>query len=694
MRRLVFPSLISPFRIAVLALAAGCVGPRANVDEQAARLSSLDPAPITAIPLPCSADHVDALREIEIVHPSVVDPSQNGGLSSNQVAGAPWSFRTLVENLAPGGDTDDYLFNLFSSWETAQTVNGESILDRQNGIDNTILNPGGGFFAGLTNGKPHFDLANAPFELIAIANRLDLRDPSSAPTTAGEGRFVFGLKQNGSFNSMTVIFEYRLPTTLTARQWATEWHKLGALDPVANQAQYLAQLQSITARFTKRDGAGSPPHIDQIRTNEIALGNFSGGQPWQLREFNTAADGFMRPATTKNAPRQLAFNNSAALTTFINANLAALDATDTSFLQLVMPTSLPDGTAFLGGKADEVGNVWTAPGLDNAIAQDNFGLLTCSGCHLDNKPPGDVAFYQVSPTALPGNDGTGRLSSFLLTGDPSTANSRNTRVPGDLRRRATDMANVLCTGVTSDVRRTVVFVFGPTRTGQDMFIRGGFDYGFSNAKRGTACTNSPLDVTANQACSLPIVAYNNTLNATTVSWKSGDAFLDWGGLSPALSGREPSQGTTPYSPAGSPMDWTSNNASYCGAGSCATYQGNGFGNFANTGATPTWLNGIALEPNGQGSSFANGSSPPVPWGGSHYWIWDAQIDCAQAIPDAAGNRWFELKSFVSNGGGGWEADVTQTGGKPYPGGNNHYAKCGTGNVFWRGLPSRGEFALR
>jgi hypothetical protein len=70
--------------------------------------------------------------------------------------------------------------------------------------------------------------------------------------------------------------------------------------------------------------------------------------------------------------------------------------------------------------------------------------------------------------------------------------------------------------------------------------------------------------------------------------------------------------------------------------------------------------------------------------GAHYWMLDVDMDCARALPDADGNRWFEVKSFISNGPG-WENDLRQPG-APYASGN-HFALCGKVNVFARNVPT-------
>ena len=386
---------------------------------------------------------IDPLKSVEIVHPNVV-----GDARASNVSGGPWSFRTLITNMAPSSNTpavDAFLRGIFESWLSDQIVNGELVPARSGAT--SVLD----LFTVPNSNPRQFDLTKAPFELIAIANRLDLR----SPTIAGEGRFVFGLKfpavgsGKGFFGSMTLIMEYALPLKApldTPAKWAAKWHELDALDPVAAPAAFNAKLQEITDMFSVRNAFVGRPNgsaINQMRSNEIQLGS-----PWQLREFNMNAAGQMLPATTKNSPNRAAIDNSQALLDFVSQT-PALGSNDTSFMALNFPATF-GGNLFLGARADEdFSNRWLLPNGENqtnSVRVDNLGQLTCNGCHNENKAPGDIAFYQVSPTnstfnpTTGLNDGTGRLSQFMTVGDPS----KGARRPAELNRRADDMATLLC----------------------------------------------------------------------------------------------------------------------------------------------------------------------------------------------------------------------------------------------------------
>lgn len=176
-------------------------------------------------------------------------------------------------------------------------------------------------------------------------------------------------------------------------------------------------------------------------------------------------------------------------------------------------------------------------------------------------------------------------------------------------------------------QRTVVFIYGQTQSGEDMFIRGGIDHGYAANHLGKQCSDSNFE------CAIPI-QHRNLLNATTAPWKSGDSYLDW-------YGHEASQSAEAE---GSPLDWTTN-------------------------SWPSdWGTVRTVEVDGYGLT-------PLNTFGMHYWMLDVDMDCSKTV-----NGWFELKSFIARGAG-WERAINQSG-TPYQSGN-HFAQCGKLNVFMR-----------
>lgn len=199
-----------------------------------------------------------------------------------------------------------------------------------------------------------------------------------------------------------------------------------------------------------------------------------------------------------------------------------------------------------------------------------------------------------------------------------------------------DTELALADSASPSLQRTVVFIYGETKSGQDLFIRGGLDHAQALARLGRRCSS------ANMECALPIV-HRNLQNPTTTPWKAGDGFLDW-------YGRESGQGSSGGRPAeGTPLDWSTN------------YW------------PPAWGAQKTVASDGYGGE-------PLNMFGAHYWMLDVDMDCSKGF-SAGGASWFELKSFISNGPG-WESDVHQPG-APYAS-NNHFGQCGKLNVFRRG----------
>jgi len=177
-----------------------------------------------------------------------------------------------------------------------------------------------------------------------------------------------------------------------------------------------------------------------------------------------------------------------------------------------------------------------------------------------------------------------------------------------------------------DIRRTVVFIYGQTQPGQDMFVRGGTQGG------------GPIRI-----------RHRNWLNPHTNAYRWGDAYLDWNGGE--FGQAQPAGGFG----GGSPVDWTTSLA-----------QG--------AGQPYAWTAGYGIADE---NNF-----------GMHYWMFDVDMDCEQATADGAGRRWFELKAFIAPNPG-WEGDIAQASSPPPPYPSiNHMGQCGMVNVFVANFPNR------
>lgn len=378
---------------------------------------------------PCDAIVIDDFKELVIVDEAVLRDAR-----TLNATGGTWSFRHAVEAMVPMGvDAGEFVRSWLVEWVTLKTFNSYT-LDRPNearagDMTQRVLCPWQKELPAngcnddcsmCTANPPKLDLAKAPFRLIAIVNRLDLREkPDLSPT--GESRLVFGLTSGPGDNPASVhmpgavIFEYALPTSQNAKQWAELWHSLGKHK--AFDDAYKAELEAHTNKWVSRGAQPSAQNgsaISQIRSNESALNWI-----WQLREFKLGSDGGLHLTGTRNTPAG-ELNSQPQLVQWVNANAAAIKA-ETH----VVPASL------LGGSADALIYRWDLPGVDEQVRK-KFSQNTCNGCHTQENPSVDTAFH-VSPFRT----GPDRLSKFLY--DP------NNRAADDLTAREKSMRTALCT---------------------------------------------------------------------------------------------------------------------------------------------------------------------------------------------------------------------------------------------------------
>jgi hypothetical protein len=382
-------AMMAAMAITLAFAASGCVGNDSPIKQ--ARNS----VTLSADTPPIASD-----KELMITHASVVLDSRASSASDGH-----WSFRWLMEQMTPDGVTPaDFVASWLNSLHTT-SVNGFAVDDRT-GVD-TLLSA----WPRTSDGK--LDLAQAPFRLLAIVNRLDI----TLADSPGEGRFVFGLvdPKTGNGRALSVIFEYRLAPLGTCddrRTWAARWHALGSL-PFG--ADYNEALQDVTDGFAARGADSSRPagsSLGQLRLNEGELEGF--GQAWELREFNLVTDAsgtFLRLTTTKQNPDQ-SLNGSTQLAQFIVDNAA-----DIRNGVAVFPA------AMLGGQspANGTNTTWrfpNQPAIDEPL-RHAFAVQTCNGCHDAETEQSDF-FFHVTPLGGPiasGSDGQNRLSDFLRLTD-------------------------------------------------------------------------------------------------------------------------------------------------------------------------------------------------------------------------------------------------------------------------------------
>jgi hypothetical protein len=399
------------------------------------------------LPIPIPVPPPDPMKALMITDLGVIeDPGRTFNSCTNQ--GTPmgkWTFGYLMQQMAnqpvSGISPSDFVMRWLTRWEFDQAVNDWTVGKRPN-IKTLIIDPWVAASGGP--GNP-LDLSKAPFRLLAIVNRVDLRGNllygGGGSDNGGEARFVFGALGPGcQALRFTVIFEYgiRKNSCSAEKQWANQWMALNGLVP--GTPAYNTKLEQITEQFAKANADPLKPNhsaLNQLRTNEIALSS-----PWQLREFHVAAGdsdaGHLREVTVKQTP-DITLNQTATLTDYVNANAAAIIAQEHD-----VPLDFPGiGSPFLGGAANVptpafFWNNGASPTITDREARHMFSLQTCNGCHGGET---HTIFLQIAPTPF----GTPPALAGFLTGidvvDP--ADGSPTRHFADLQRRADDLSSLV-----------------------------------------------------------------------------------------------------------------------------------------------------------------------------------------------------------------------------------------------------------
>lgn len=366
---------------------------------------------------------------------------------------AAWSFARLMREMANSSvtaiDENDFVTRWMNQFISDQTVNSFTVKARTaQRMTNLIAN-----WPKTGSQNQFLSLSEAPFRLLAIVNRGDLRaNLLFGPGSAGELRFVFGAVDRLSCTGtsalpFTVIFEYGVnkQSYADAKVWQQRWHSLSAFDLSADIDSYLFGLVSMTSQVTVK---GSNPQqvpnksaINQVRTNEVV-----GGTNWELREFKLSSNGFLEQTTVSQTPdgsfRTAA--KSATLAAFVNENAAAiLPGT------FKVPAQF-NGSPFQGGAIASGPTPWKSGAIVDNEARHLFGLNTCSGCHMSeffdpiqpvNIQGSAVPFTHIHPREM---HEPADISHFL-TGvavldpvDPSTVREFN-----ELNRRHLNLVNFL-----------------------------------------------------------------------------------------------------------------------------------------------------------------------------------------------------------------------------------------------------------
>lgn len=332
----------------------------------------------TKLPGDAAAIHVERGRELLITDDAVL-----GSLSSNAADG-PLSFRRAMARL-PMRDTSTLTW--MRGWSRRLRDEGESA--RADALEAKVTCPWlRRNTANLcsasceTCASEVLRLEDAPFRLIAVANRTDLSVMPDRAGDGGEGRLVFALTEGPADSAassplpFTVIAEYAQQGS--AGDWASRWHALGA----ASDDAFPALLAEVAGTFVEQ-GA-----IAQIRTADAVTGSLV------LHEFHVAR-GELVATNVRNTPSWGAVPE-AEVRTFAAAQSSAIESGT-----YVLPSSWLASSSTLHAEQP--------PYLAGVAGHDALLRGTCGGCHQAAADSG----FQIDPLAK----GDQKLSRFLL--DPS-----------------------------------------------------------------------------------------------------------------------------------------------------------------------------------------------------------------------------------------------------------------------------------
>lgn len=357
-----------------------------------------DPGPpptmVTDPPLP----PLPPLANVETKALLVTDEALLAERSDGTRVDAPWSFRHLVETLTDPALGSAVVQGWLASWQTTSTsaFDGNLPLDVRASVKTEIACPW--LRATPANGcdeacemceSQTYDLAKAPFRLLAIVNRLDLAETTTGcDTTAAEGRFVFVATRDGVVLPFSIIFEYGVAGAKAGEPSA--WRALSSLQG----NEYGNALEGLTRSFTDPT-MGRPPALKQLRTNE----GLGPNGAFELRQFALRNNALVPTALTNTALDSM--NGTSTLTKHVSDHAAQIFAGDNAItsVQRTAVSTLP--------RADFR---WTDPASRTSREMDLFGLSTCNGCHGGHR--GDTT---ILPFMHIGVDKSGRtvLSRFL-----------------------------------------------------------------------------------------------------------------------------------------------------------------------------------------------------------------------------------------------------------------------------------------
>jgi hypothetical protein len=376
---------------------------------------------------PCgTGPAIDPTRELFMQDATVLadDRAQNG-------LDGVWSFRFLMEQ---------------ASTTTSANVYANAWIDNlaNSGRDVSALRAQ---WPTITeSGQILPDLSQAPFQLLAIVNGIDVHVGGQ-----GELRFVYGIRDvpgapgfSGQGRVFTVMFTYALPATVaypTRPAWARAFHALGALPFGPSYNAALEALTTVVTRVGAQPSSADNPRGSALTT--VSINEAFRTQPYQFRQFRPLPDpvrGYplLVVSPLLQTPDSTLSTQAGDLPDFLNANAALVQAG-------LAP--LPARLLATQSSSFSLGVTWSFPSVGNEALRHAFAGQTCVGCHSSEAPSATIfTIFHV----IPFNDASeGGTRSGWVTGT-------------ELPRRTSFLQNQLtCSGATCALGAEPMM--GPTR---------------------------------------------------------------------------------------------------------------------------------------------------------------------------------------------------------------------------------------
>lgn len=335
-----------------------------------------------------------------------LDPcdARRRGLAPGAVTSAQtWTFGHLMTQMANGRDPGVFAYNWLAAWSLGARIGQDSVLRLRAGDGKTL--PGRLYEAwqrssnGTPGGTINLAMNRAPFRLLAIVSRFDLRkNRRFGEGNSGELRFIFSvldldrteadgiacLEENSRDaptsrrGDQLLILEYAVDhlSDTARRDWISQWITLDGLE--FTDPAFAAALEGLTQSVVRAGAGTGRPNgsaLIRLRTNES-----TDALDWHLREFTiNATTGYLVPTPVKQTPKAsflpADFDVPNGLRDWISqSGTAILNDTHTVPAQ------------YLGGRSVNRSLIssWTPPleqlGIAPAVAFE-FSRRTCVGCH-------------------------------------------------------------------------------------------------------------------------------------------------------------------------------------------------------------------------------------------------------------------------------------------------------------------------